>query len=291
MKKSLLAIAICLSLAAPNTHAQLKLPALSPSIKMVQDFSVSSIELSYSRPSMRNRKIFGDLVPYGMVWRTGANSATKIKFGEDVTFNGIKVKAGEYALYSIPNKDTWEVILNTGTGNWGSDGYSKENDVLHVKVKPSKNEAIYQTFAINIVDLTYTSCKLEIVWEKTKLLIPIVADNEINIEKNIDKAINHPSIPYFQVANYYNENNKNLDKALTYVNKALEADPSAYYMWHLKAKLEKKLGHYEQAIAAAKKSIEAAKDGSSAEEYRRNNEKIIDEINKSNKLNPSKKDY
>src|SRR6185295_5158559 len=104
-----------------NAQSPLKLPALSPNAKISQDFSTSSIEISYSRPSMRGRKIFGDVVPFGKVWRTGANSPTKIKLGEDMVIAGQKIKAGEYAVYTIPSKDKWEVILNTGTGNWGTD--------------------------------------------------------------------------------------------------------------------------------------------------------------------------
>ncbi len=290
MKRFLLA-ALLLTTCLLLSDAQLKLPALSPNAKIVQDFSTSSIEIAYSRPSVRGRKIFGDLVQYGNVWRTGANSATKIKFGEDVTFNGNKVKAGEYALYTIPNKDSWEIILNTGVGNWGADGYSKETDVLRFSVKPAPMEGSCQTFTIGITDISYSTCKLEMMWEKVKIQIPIVALNDEAIAKNIDKSINHPSIPYFQVANYYNENNIKLEVAESYVERALDEDPKAFYMWALKAKIEKKLGHGDKAIEAANKSMETAKGSSFEAEYIHNNTKLINEIKNGQNFSPKKHSY
>ena len=290
MKRFLLA-ALLLAATTNYSNAQLKLPALSPNCKIVQDFSTSNIEITYSRPSVRGRKIFGDLVQYGNVWRTGANSATKIKFGEDVDFNGNKIKAGEYALYTIPGKDSWEIILNTAVGNWGAEGYSKETDVLRFNIKPVVMEGICQTFTIGITDINYSSCKLEMMWDKVKIQIPIVARNEDAIAKNIDKAINHPTIPYFQVANYYNENNVKLELALSYVERALEDEPKAFYMWFLKAKIEKKLGHNEKAIEAANKSMETAKGSAFEAEYIHNNTKMITDIKKGENFSTKKRTY
>lgn len=291
MKRLILSALLVAASFATFAQAPLKLPSLSPNAKIIQDFSVSSIEISYSRPSMRGRKIFGDLVQYGNVWRTGANSATKIKFGEDVDVMGNKVKAGEYAMYTIPGKDSWEIILNTATGNWGVDGYSKETDVLRFKVKPTPMEGSVQTFSINITDITYSACKLEMVWEKVKIQIPIKARNEETLEKNIDKALNHPTLPYFQVANYYNENNMKLDIAANYVDKALEEDPKAFYVWYLKARIEKKLGHKEKAIEAANKSMETAKGSSFEAEYIHNNNKLINELTKGPSASSKKYTY
>ncbi len=289
MKRYILS-ALFIAAAWPSV-AQLKLPALSPNAKISQDFSVSSIDIAYSRPSMRNRKIFGDLVQYGSVWRTGANAATKIKFGEDVEIKGAKVKAGEYALYTIPGKESWEIILNTGTGNWGADGYSKENDILRFKVKPSFLEQTCQTFTINIADISFSTCKIEMMWERTKITIPVKALSDESIDKSIDKAINHPSVPYFQVASYYYENDRNLDMAAEYVDKALETQPDAYWVWYLKARIEKRLGHNEKAIEAARKSIEAAKGSANEADNARNNQKIIDAAKNANKLPTDRKSY
>jgi len=282
MKQLFLSVLFVATSLVTYAQSSLKLPALSPTAKISQDFSISSIEINYSRPSMRGRKIFGDLVPYGKVWRTGANSATKIKIGEDVEIAGQKIKAGEYALYTIPDKDSWRIILNTGTGNWGTDGYSKENDVARFTVKPGKLDEDVQTFTINITDITFNTCKIEMVWERTKVVLPVVANNSDAVESNIDKALNHPpTIPYFQAASYYYETNQKTELASSYVNKALEQDPKAFYIWYLKARIEKRLGHNDEAIAAAKKSMEMAKGSAFESDYINNNTKIIDEINNS----------
>ncbi len=281
MKHFFLAALLTTSCMGTFGQSQLKLPALSPGAKISQDFSVSNIEISYSRPSMRGRKIFGDVVPYGKIWRTGANASTKLKIGEDLEIAGQKIKAGEYALYTIPNKDKWEVILNTGTGTWTANGYPKDNDVARFMVKSSVVEDVCQTFSINVTDITYTTCKIEILWERTRIVLPVVAHNAENIEVNIDKAINHPAqLPYFQSANYYFESDKRMDLAKMYIDKAIEQDPKAFYVWYLKARIEKKLGNKEAAIAAAKKSMETAKGSANEDEYMRNNLKLIDEINK-----------
>ena len=280
MKQLFLSVLIVATSMVTYAQSSLKLPALSPTAKISQDFSISSIEINYSRPSMRGRKIFGDLVPYGKVWRTGANSATKIKIGEDMEIAGQKIKAGEYAIYTIPDKDSWRIILNTGTGNWGTDGYSKENDIARFTVKPGKLEEDVQTFTINITDITFNTCKIEMVWERTKVVLPVVANNSEAVETNINKALNHPpTVPYFQAASYYYETNQKTDLASSYVNKALEQDSKAFYIWYLKARIEKRLGHNDEAIAAAKKSMEMAKGSAFENDYINNNTKLIDEIN------------
>jgi hypothetical protein len=273
MKKVLLSLSFIAT--AVTSMAQLKLPALSPTCKIVQDFSTSTIEISYSRPSTRGRVIFGNVVPYGSVWRTGANAATKLKFGEDVNIGGKDVKAGEYAIYTIPGKEEWEVILNKGTGNWGAYGYDTANDIARFKVKSRAAEKTVHTFTMNIGNITYTSCNLELAWEKTKLVIPITANNNERLVKDIDKAINNPNIPYFSAANYYNETNQKLDLAYEYVNKAIATNPKAYFMWDLKARIAQKLGKKEDAIAAANKTIETSKGDAAENEYRHKGEKIL----------------
>ena len=281
MKSFFLSVLLIAATMANQAQGQLKLPALSPNAKLSQDFSVSNIEISYSRPSMRGRKIFGDVVPYGKVWRTGANAPTKIKIGEDLEIGGQRIKAGEYALYTIPNRDNWEVVLNTGVAPFGPNGFPKENDIARFNIKTSMIEGNCQTFTMLITDITYTTCKIEMVWERTKIVIPIIAHNNDNIEANIDKAINHPAqVPYFQAANYYYETDKNMDKAKMYVDKALEQDAKAPYIWLLKARIEKKMGHYDDAIMAAKKSMEMGKGTTNEDQYMRDNTKLVDEINK-----------
>ncbi len=282
MKHFFLSVLFLAATIVADAQTPLKLPALSPNAKISQDFSTSSIEISYSRPSMRGRKIFGDVVPFDKAWRTGANSPTKIKIGEELEIGGQKVKAGEYTLYATPGKTEWEIVLSNGTGSIGPEGYSKEFDVARFNIKPTITEKQCQTFTIQISDITFTACKLELEWERTKVVIPIVARNSDRIEESIDKVINHPAqLPYFQAASYYFESDKKIDLANSYVNKALEQDPKAFYIWYLKARIEKKLGNEAEAMAAAKKSMELAKGSANEREYMNNNQKIIDDINRS----------
>lgn len=280
MKRFLLAFLIAGSSFSAAMAQDLKLPALSPTAKLTQEFSTSSIEISYSRPSMRGRTVYGDLVPYGDVWRTGANSSTKVKFGEDVTIGGVAVKQGEYSMYTIPGKEEWTVILNKGLGNWGASGYATTDDVARFTIKPKKINNDIQTFTINITDITYSTCNIELVWENTKVVIPVKANNEERLNAAIDKAINKPNIPYFSAANYYYETNQNLDKAAEYVSKAVEANPKAYYMWNLKARIAQKQGKKADAIAAAQQSIETAKGTPSEKEYKDKGEAIINAVSK-----------
>lgn len=279
MKHISLALLFILTISGAAS-AQLKLPALSPTCKIIQDFSTSSIEITYSRPSMRGRKIFGDLVPYGNVWRTGANTATKIKFGEDVILEGKEIKAGEYALYTIPNKEEWTVILNKGVGNWGNMGYDTTDDIARFKIKAREKDNNTQTFTINITNMTFNSCFIEMMWENVKLIIPVKANNEERLNKSIETAINNPTIPYYQAASYYFETNQKTEQAYEYVGKAVEQNPKAFYMWSLKAKLAQKLGKKEDAIAAAKKSMETAKGSAYEADYISSGQKIIDAVNK-----------
>jgi tetratricopeptide (TPR) repeat protein len=277
MKRILFSILLIGSVAGVQAQ-DLKLPSLSPTTKVTQEFSTSSIEISYSRPSLRGRKAFGDVVAFNHPWRTGANGPTKIKTGEDLYIGGQFVKAGEYVLYSIPSEDKWEIILNKGTSPMGPNGYDKANDVARFVIPAKKAAQMVQTFTIDIENMTFNSCDIVLSWEKTSITIPVEARNEQRLDASIDKAINNPNIPYFQAANYYYETNQHLDKANMYVDKALQDNPNAYFMWYLKARIEKKMGHKAEAIAAAKKSIETAKGSALENEYIHNNQKIINDL-------------
>ena len=191
--------AICL-FAAGAINAQIKMPAPSPTQTIKQDFALGSIELTYSRPMAKGRKVFGDLVPYNKLWRTGANSATIIKFTDAVEINGKKIDTGSYALYTVPNKDEWEVILNKGINNWGIDGYQATDDVAKFKVKPMTLPMNIETFTMSIGNVMPASADIQIMWEKTAVSIPVTADIDSKISKSIDNAMNVDNRPYFQAA-------------------------------------------------------------------------------------------
>ena len=272
MKKIVLLFSLFVSMGAMAQG--IKTPAPSPTQTIKQDFALSSIEVNYSRPLAKGRKIFGDLVPFGTMWRTGANGATKVTFGEDVKVGGVAVKAGSYALYSIPNAGEWEIILNKGVNNGGLNGYKKEEDVARFKVKPMTLPMNIESFTIIIGDVLAASANIQILWEKTAINIPVEADIDSKIMKSIDAAMNIDSRPYFAAASYYFEAGKDMAKALEWTNKAIDAQPSAYWMVHLKAKIQAKMGDKVAAKATALKGIELAKAGGNPD-YVALNEKLI----------------
>lgn len=273
MKKILLALVAVASIMTAQAQG-IKTPAPSPTQTIKQDFALSSIEVNYSRPNMKGRTVFGDLAPYGKLWRTGANAATKVTFGEDVTVGGVAVKAGTYVLYTVPNKDEWEVIFNKGLGNWGIDGYKKEEDVARFKVKPVALTSSVETFTIQLGNVTPAMADIQVSWEKTQINIPVVADIDAKISKSIETAMNVDNRPYFQAASYYFETGKDLKQALAWTNKAIENSPKAFWMVHLKAKILAKMGDKTAAVTAANQSIVLAKEAKN-DDYVALNEKLI----------------
>ncbi|MBL7889158.1 MAG: DUF2911 domain-containing protein, partial [Bacteroidia bacterium] len=261
MKNILSAAAIAVMSIGSVNAQQLKVPAPSPLQTLKQAFALSEITIEYSRPSVKGRTIYGDVVPFGKVWRTGANSSTKITFGEDVKVEGKDVAAGTYAIYSIPNKDSWEIMLYkdlTLGGNVAE--YKAENEVVKVKVTPTALSNKVETFSINVADITANTCAIELVWDKTRVAFNVTAEIESKIMKNIETTMNKDSRPYFQAANYYYENNKDLAKALEWVNKAVEQNPKAYWVVLLKAKIQLKSKDNKGAIATAEQAMALAKE-------------------------------
>ena len=274
MKKILSTVFIC-TIAAIAT-AQLKVPAPSPTQTIKQDFGLSSMELIYSRPAMKGRKIFGDLVPWSKVWRTGANNATRLKFNDDVMIGGKALKAGEYALYTIPGENEWDIIINKGSANWGTN-YKQEDDVLRIKAKPMKLNDKVETFTIQFANLQPTSADLHIMWDKTAVAIPITTEIDKKIMAQINDAMNKDSRPYFQSAMYYMETGKDMNQALQWFDKGIELNPKAFWMYHQKANALAKLGKKDEAKAVALKSIELAREAKN-DDYVRLNEKLIVEL-------------
>ena len=272
-----LALASSLCLMIIGAQAQpIKTPQPSPSQTIKQDFGISSIELSYSRPSMKGRKIFGDLVPFGQVWRTGANGVTRIKFADDVTVGGQPLKAGEYAIYTIPNEKEWEVIISNGINNSGT-VYKQAEDVVRFKVKSIKLDQPVETFTMQFANVRSNSAELHIIWEKTAVAIPVVTDVDKKVMAQIDNAMNKDNHPYYQAAMYYMESGRDLNQAVTWFNKALEQNPNAYWIYHQKANALAKLGKKDEAKATAQKSMDLAK-AEKNEDYVKLNQKLIESL-------------
>lgn len=259
---------------------QLKVPAPSPFQTVKQAFALSDITIEYSRPSIKGRVIYGDVVPFGKTWRTGANQATKITFGEDVKLEGHAVTAGTYAIYTVPNKDSWDIMLYKDLTLAGDvANYKTENEVVRFKVKPSALSNKVETFTINVADITPSTANIELVWEQTRVAFAVAADIDGKIMKNIEANVAKDNRPYFQAANYYYEANKDLKQALVWADKAIEQNPKAYWVVLLKAKIQAKIKDNKGAITTAEQVITLAKEDQN-DDYVRMAEKLIAEAKK-----------
>ncbi|MBX7201574.1 MAG: DUF2911 domain-containing protein [Bacteroidia bacterium] len=281
MRKILFSLMMLLAMSPLSLDAQaLKVPAPSPLQTFKQNFALGEVSVEYSRPSAKSRVIFGDVVPFGKIWRTGANASTKITFSDAVKLEGVTVQPGTYALYTIPGKDVWEVMLYSDLNLGGSvHEYKTENEVLRLKVKPSTLPALVETFTIQINNVKPSSASIDLSWEKTQVSIALTADIDERIMKNIEKSLAADTRPYYQSASYYYENNKDLGKALEWVNKATEQSPKAFWIMLLKAKIQLKSGDKKGAIESANKTIELAKEAQS-DDYVKMAEKLIAEAKK-----------
>ena len=257
MKKIIYSAALII--AASTATAQVKMPAPSPTQKIVQDFGLSSIELSYSRPITKGRKIFGELVPYDKLWRTGANAATTIRFNDPVEIKGKKIDSGTYALYTIPHIDSWEIILNKGVKNWGIDGYKESEDVARFSVQPTHIKPLVESFTIQFTDIKALGANLEILWENTAISLPISAYGIVErIKAQLDEAFKGEKKPNWQAAQFYNEYDNNPKKALQYVSEAVKDNPKAFWVWIYKAKIELALGNKSAALESSNTSFKLA---------------------------------
>lgn len=255
---------------------QLKTPAPSPTATVKQDFGLSSVELIYSRPVMKGRQIFGDLVPYGKVWRTGANAATRIKFNDDVNFGGKLLKAGEYALYTIPGQNEWEVIINKGSENWGTN-YKSEDDVARVKVKSEKMQRNMESFTMQFENVQSNTMDLAIMWDNTVVRVPVSTDIDSKVMAQIQGAMFKDNRPYFAAAMYYMNTNRDLKQAVDWFDKAIEQNPNAFWVYHQKANALAKLGKKDDAKSTAQKSMEMAK-AQNNDDYVQLNKKLIESL-------------
>lgn len=255
------AAAMLLLYAGASVAQGIKMPAPSPGQTVKQDFALSNVELSYSRPVKKGRVIMGDVVPYNKVWRTGANSPTVITFGEDVKFGGVPVKAGKYGLLTIPGAKEWTVILSSSLDVNSPSMYKKENDVARVNVKPVALPASQESFTIDFEDVLESSMTLAISWEKVKVPVKITADINDKIVGQIEAAMAAPGDkkPYFQAAFYYLEHNLDINKAKTWIDQAAAQSPDAFWVFYQKARIYAKAKDVKGAKEAALKSIELAK--------------------------------
>lgn len=283
---SLLALGLALagSLSAQTPAApKLSFPQASPPATLKQQVGITDIEISYSRPSAKGRKVFGGLVPYGEIWRTGANSATKLTFSTPVNFGGAEIAAGTYELFTIPGEKEWTVIIHKNMSQWGSYTYDAKNDVARVTAQVTSLPSASESFWIGLNDLRDNSATLNLTWEKTRVTVPITIDTVGLLAPQIEAvmASNAEKKPYFPAAMFYLDNNHDLPKALEWMNAAIAARPGQMWMIYRKGLILEKMGDKAGAKAAAEESLaltEKAQAGELREEYTRLNKALLERV-------------
>lgn len=278
MKKTLLAIGMLIMCLVAD--AQVQTPAASPAGSVSSTIGLTEVKVEYSRPRLKGRKIFGEkdvMYPHGTIWRTGANSGTKVTFSDDVKVEGIDVPKGEYLMFTWPGATEWTVALYkdlTIGGNTGA--YDKSKEAANFKVKSEKLAKTVETFTISIDDIAADnkSAKLTLSWENTAVPITITTDYDAKVMKSIEANTRVNPGNYYQAAVYYLENGKDLKKALEWINLAAEANPNAFWVLHQKAKIQKAVGDKKGALETATASLNKAKEANN-KDYQTMNEELI----------------
>ena len=272
-------LTIAIILLALNGYGQIT-PQPSSTQTITQQFGLGTITLTYSRPNVKGRKIFGYVEPYDKVWRTGANSATVITFSDDVTVEGNKVPAGEYGLFSIPGENQWTIILSKKAKQWGAYTYNQADDYVRFTVKPVKLPRPVETFTLAFENMFPTNGELHLLWENTFLAIHLTSDIDAKVMARIDSAMQTDKKPYYDAVIYYWNNNKDMDKALEWANqleKMPGMPPMVAKLWTARVLLKK--GDKASAIATAQEGVKAANQMKS-DEYVRLNQEVIAEAGK-----------
>lgn len=272
------ALLICLMLLAGfSASAQIDIPAPSPLGTVTQRVGFADVTIKYSRPSAKDRVVFGDLVPFDKLWRTGANAATTITFNKDLKIDGTVVKAGEYSIFTIPGKEKWTIILNSDAkASTGS--YSQDKDVLRLVAPSIALPTSTETLTFNFANLENTGvATIELVWEKTAVRFTI--ENEVDAVvmasiKELTAGVS-PSV-YFASARYYYNTNRDLNQALEWINKAFEAQEPTFWMLRQKALIQAGLKDYKGAISTAELSLAKAKEANNDDYIKMNTESIAE---------------
>ncbi|MFO1449793.1 MAG: DUF2911 domain-containing protein [Opitutaceae bacterium] len=240
--------------------ARVDFPQPSPNGIVKQRVGRTDIEIVYGRPSVRGRPIFGSLVPFGQVWRTGANQATKVSFSTAVTLNGVAVPAGVYELFTVPDVTSWTVIVHKAMSQWGAYKYDAKNDVVRFQATPLPLATPVETFTLQIGDLRDTSATLSLLWDRTQVPVRIEVDLVPSVVAEIKAALEAPGPKtaglYFGAAQFYHEHRLDDSQALQWVDEAARLNPKAPYMMLLKARLHQRLNQPAEARKAAQASIE-----------------------------------
>lgn len=264
------------------SFSQINTPRVSPASEVEQMVGLTEIEIEYSRPSMRGREVFGNLVPFGKVWRTGADNSTKISFDTDVIISGKTIQSGTYSIFSIPNKESWEIILYSDVELWGVPRDWSENKIVFSSmfdVKKLKKSNTVETFTISFNDLTNNDVNMSISWENTSVDIKIEVPTRSMVESDINKVLsdNPKSSDYYAAAVFYRQENINLDKALEWMNKAIEMNESPrFWQYRQQSLIMAANDKFAEAVDAAKKSLNLAIEADNQDYIKMNRESIAE---------------
>jgi len=275
MKKLLLSLMVVAF--AFSVNAQIKTPAPSPAAKIEQVVGLTDVSIEYSRPSMRGRTIFGNLVPYGKVWRTGANARTKVTFGGDVTIGGKEVKAGTYAIFTIPQEKSWDVIFYTDYAGGGAPATLDESKVAaRVTSNVDMMPMDIQSFTISFDDITSSSAVIGMLWEKAYVGVKFEVPTDKTVSAAIDKTLGGPGFgEYYSAATYYLSEGKDINKAKMWIDKAMSMNKEPRF-WQLRQQslIYAKAGDKAGAIKAAKASLAGAEKSGNADYIKMNKESL-----------------
>lgn len=275
MKK--LFLLVCITLISVGGYSQIQAPAPSPFQKIEQKVGLTDVTLEYSRPSMKGRTIFGGLVPYGEIWRTGANANTKITFSDDVTIGEKTLKAGSYAIFTRPGQETWEIYFYSDSNNWGVPEWDESKVAAVAKVNVYPVDMTVQTLTMLFGDLKNDSAVLGLIWEKTYVGVPIKFDTDSKVAASIDKVMGGPGAgDYYAAAVYYLESGKDIQMAKTWIDKAVSMRTDAFWYFRQQSLIYAKSGDKKGAIKAAQTSLAMAKEAGNAD-YVALNEKSLKE--------------
>ncbi|PRZ20631.1 DUF2911 domain-containing protein [Flavobacterium granuli] len=280
MKNLLILLAVVI--ANFSIEAQVKTPESSPKTKINQSVGLTDIEIVYSRPSARGRAVFGNLVPFGKLWRTGANENSTISFSDDVMIDGKTLKKGKYALYTIPNIQSWEIIFYKTTDNWGTpQEFNEANVALRTTVKEEALSKPVETFTIGLSRLDTDFAYLEMYWENSYAALKFEVPTQKKAIESIEKVLSGATgADYFSSAQFYYLSNLDINKARTYIDRALELTPSKpFYYLRLKSLIQAKQGDKKGAIETAKLSL-AASEAAGNQDYVKMNKDSITEWSK-----------
>lgn len=280
MKNTLIAFSFLLCMVFTiNLNAQIKTPAPSPAAKVEQTVGLTKITIEYSRPSVKDRSIFAadGLVPYGKLWRTGANASTKIEFSDDVKIEGKELKAGKYALYMTPNAAEWKIVFYKNTSFWGTpDEYKVEDEALSISVKPQSIPMKFESMLFDVNNLKADQADIRLLWDKTMVSFKVEADSQDKVMKDIEKAMAGTTRgEYYVAARYYYDNDVDHDQAYEWVKKANNMEEK-YWQLRLQALIEGKMAKYDAAIATAGKSTALAKEAGNDGYVKMNTESIAE---------------